>query len=190
MNNDTGVSVLNQTTGKLTGVITDYIELAKNCLQGETLAFELRGYDTRSEQLEALRNNEIDLIFHVSQNPYSAETNGFVLSDTVWTFNMAATTARDSFDESAKNSVAIAKDNFALKTYIYHNYPQWTIIEYWYSSKRADYADRSYIYLPTPQNLSTKSARAVENLNRPGAVTLPCWGHFGGKVTRLLPLLP
>lgn len=29
MNNDTGVSVLNQTTGKLTGVITDYIELAK-----------------------------------------------------------------------------------------------------------------------------------------------------------------
>lgn len=29
LNNDTGVSVLNQTTGKLTGVITDYIELAK-----------------------------------------------------------------------------------------------------------------------------------------------------------------
>ena len=26
----------------------------------------------------------------------------------------------------------------------------------WYSSRRADYADRSYIYLPTPQNLSTK----------------------------------
>ena len=60
----------------------------------------------------------------------------------------------------------------------------------WYSSKRADYADRSYIYLPTPQNLSTKSARTVENLNRPGAVILPFWGHFGVKVTRLLPLLP
>ena len=26
----------------------------------------------------------------------------------------------------------------------------------WYSSKRADYADQSYFYLPTPQNLSTK----------------------------------
>ena len=60
----------------------------------------------------------------------------------------------------------------------------------WYSSKRADDADRSYFYLPTPQNLSTKSARAVENLNRPGAVILPFWGHFGVKVTRLLPLLP
>lgn len=129
LNNDTGVSVLNQTTGRLTGVITDYVELARNCLQGETLKFELKGYDTRTEQLEALHNNEIDLIFHVSQNPYSAEMNRFVLSDTVWTFNMAATMARNSFNESAENSVAIAKDNFALKAYISYNYPQWTIIE-------------------------------------------------------------
>ena len=60
----------------------------------------------------------------------------------------------------------------------------------WYSSKRADYADRSYIYLPTPQNLSTKSARAVEKFSRPGAVILPFWGHFGVKATRPLPLFP
>ena len=57
----------------------------------------------------------------------------------------------------------------------------------WYSSKQVD---RSYFYLPTPQNLSTKSARAVEKFNRPGAVILPFWGHFGVKVTGLLPLLP
>ena len=57
-------------------------------------------------------------------------------------------------------------------------------------SKRADYADRFYFYLPTPQNLSTKSARTVEKLNRPGAVVLPFWGHFGVKVTSLLPLFP
>ena len=60
----------------------------------------------------------------------------------------------------------------------------------WYSSRRADYTDRSYIYLPTPQDLSTKSARAVEKFSRPGAVILPFWGHFGVKVTSLLPLLP
>ena len=61
---------------------------------------------------------------------------------------------------------------------------------YWYSSKRADYTDRSYFYLSTPQDLSTKSARSVEKFNRPGAVILPFWGHFGVKVTSLLPLLP
>ena len=60
----------------------------------------------------------------------------------------------------------------------------------WYSSRRADYTDRSYIYLPTPQNLSTKSARAVEKFSRPGAVIFPFWGHFGVKVSSLLPLLP
>ena len=60
----------------------------------------------------------------------------------------------------------------------------------WYSSRRADYADRSYINLPTPQNLSTKSARAVEKFSHPGAVVLPFWGHFGVKITRSLPLLP
>ena len=66
-------------TGELTGVIKDYVELAKDCLQGQTLEFDLKGYDTRNEQLQALHIGEIDLIFHVSQNPYSAETNGFVL---------------------------------------------------------------------------------------------------------------
>ena len=39
----------------------------------------------------------------------------------------------------------------------------------WYSSRQADYTDRSYFYLPTPQNLSTKSARTVEKFSRPGA---------------------
>ena len=60
----------------------------------------------------------------------------------------------------------------------------------WYSSRRVDYTDRSYFYLPTPQNLSTKSTRTVEKFNRPGAVVLPFWGHFGVKVTSLLPLFP
>ena len=60
----------------------------------------------------------------------------------------------------------------------------------WYSSRQADRTDRSYIYLPTRQNLSTKSARTVEKFNRPGAVILPFWGHFGVKLTKKLPLLP
>ena len=34
----------------------------------------------------------------------------------------------------------------------------------WYLSRQADRTDRSYFYLPTPQNLSTKSARAHQQL--------------------------
>ena len=114
----------------MTGVITDYVDLAENCLQGQTLEFELNGYDTRSELLQALQDGRIDLIFHANQNPYFAETNGFALSDTLLTLNMAAITAKDSFDENKENIVAVEKDNFALKAYLSYNYPQWEVVEY------------------------------------------------------------
>lgn len=130
LNEDTGVSVINPSTGELAGVITDYVTMAENCLQGQTLKFELKGYDTRNAQLDALHEEEIDLIFHVSQNPYFAETNQFVLSDTVWVFNLAATTARDTFNENNRNLVAVSKDNFALKAYLSYNYPNWRMVEY------------------------------------------------------------
>ena len=130
LNQDGGVSSVNPSTGKLTGVITDYVDLAQNCLQGQTLRFELKGYDTRSELLQALHDGKIDLIFHANQNPYFAETNGFSLSDTLLTLNMAAITAKNSFDENNENIATIEKDNFALKAYLSYNYPQWKIMEY------------------------------------------------------------
>ena len=130
LNQDGGVSSVNPSTGKLTGVITDYVDLAQNCLQGQTLRFELKGYDTRSELLQALHDGKIDLIFHANQNPYFAETNGFALSDTLLTLNMAAITAKNYFDENKENIAAVEKDNFALKAYLSYNYPQWKIMEY------------------------------------------------------------
>lgn len=41
----------------------------------------------------------------------------------------------------------------------------------------------AYFYLPAAQNLSTKSAPAVENFSSRGAVIFAFWGHFGVKVT-------
>ena len=130
LNQDGGNSIVDPSTGKLTGVITDYVDLAENCLQGQTLEFELKGYDTRSELLQALQDGKIDLIFHTNQNPYFAETKGVALSDTLLTLNMAAITAKDSFDENKENTVAVEKDNFSLKAYLSYNYPKWEIIEY------------------------------------------------------------
>ena len=36
LNQDGGISSVDPSTGKLTGVITDYVDLAENCLQGQT----------------------------------------------------------------------------------------------------------------------------------------------------------
>ena len=130
LNQDGGISSVDPSTGKLTGVITDYVNFAENCLQGQTLKFELKGYDTRSELLQALQDGKIDLIFHANQNPYFAETNGFSLSDTLLTLNMAAITAKNSFDENNENIAAVEKDNFVLESYLSYNYPQWEVREY------------------------------------------------------------
>ena len=84
---DPGISMLEEGSGKLTGVLTDYIS-PKDSLGDQTLEFELHGFDTLEEEIDALKNEDIDFIFHFTQNPYIAEESGFVLSNTVLAFNL------------------------------------------------------------------------------------------------------
>ena len=130
LRNDPGISYYESETNQLSGVITDYVQFASDCLDNQHLEFELVGYDSMGEEVQALKDGSIDLIFHFTQNPYIAEQNGFVLSNTVLAFNMAAVTQQNYFDETAENSVAIAKDDLLAKWYVSYNYPDWNIIEY------------------------------------------------------------
>ena len=130
VNGDSGVSDLIAKTMQLRGVLMDYILTAADCLDNQALEFELYGFNTQQEQLQALQDGQIDMIFHFSQNPYAAEENGFVLSDTVFSANMAAVTAKSYFDESAANTVAIQKDDLRTKWTVAYNYPNWEILEY------------------------------------------------------------
>lgn len=130
LNEDSGVSVLDGRTRKVSGIINDYIQYASDCLGKQALKFSLVGFHSREEQMQALKENKIDMIFHVSQNPDAAERNGYILSDTAWTFNLVALTKKKYFDENAANSIAVTKDDFALKNYISYNYPKWKIKEY------------------------------------------------------------
>ena len=129
LNGDTGVSDFDTGTGEMIGVLADYIRYAADCLDHQTLEFEMVGFDSQEELIQALKDGTIDFIFHFSQIPYAAEQNGFILSNTVWTDNMAAVTAREYFDENAENTVAVEKDDFLLKWYLAYNYPGWTTIE-------------------------------------------------------------
>ncbi|MBU5481105.1 response regulator [Blautia sp. MSJ-19] len=130
LKNDGGISTLHPDTGEVTGVISDYTLLAENCLYGQTLKFELVGFDSRNDLPDALHNGEIDMIFYVAQNPNSAEARGYDLSDTTWTANMAVITSQDVFDETKENTVAILAGKISLQSYISRNYPKWNITEY------------------------------------------------------------
>ncbi len=130
LKNEAGISLLQAETGEVVGMINDYIQYAADCLGDHALAFDLVGFDSQDDEVQALKDGEIDMIFHVAQNPNAAEENNFSLSNTVWSANLAAITTKTYFDENAENTIAVPKDKLALKWYISYNYPHWNMIEY------------------------------------------------------------
>lgn len=130
LKHDAGFSSFDEANGKLVGVVNDYIKFATDCLGKQALKFELVGFDAQAEEIQALKDKKIDMIFHFSENPFFAEQNGFVLSNRVLTLPLAVYTAQDYFNENAENTVAIEKGNPLLRWHISYNYPQWKFVEY------------------------------------------------------------
>ena len=129
LKNDSGFSNIDDENGEMIGVINDYITFAAEALGDQKLPFETVGFDSQKEQMQALKDGDIDMIFHFTQNPCIAEQNDFALSNTVLSLSMAAVTTQDYFNENEKKSVAIEKENLLFKWYISYNYPEWKIIE-------------------------------------------------------------
>ena len=130
LKNDGGFSSFDKNTGKLVGVINDYVKFAQDCLGKQALKFELVGFESQHEEMQALRDKKIDVIFHFSNNKFAAERNEFILSNTVLTLPLAVFTGQEYFDENAENKVAIEKNNYLLKWHIAANYPKWRFMEY------------------------------------------------------------
>ena len=128
--NDVGASVINPSSGKVTGAITDYIQYAVECLGKQDLTFTLMGYDSYEEEIEALKKNEIDMIFHFNQHPNAMEKYHFACTNTTWTYNLIAVTNKPHFNENDENRVAISKDNMSFREHIEYYYPHWKILEY------------------------------------------------------------
>ena len=127
---DVGVSLANAESGEPTGILNDYISLASNCMGEKSIEFQTTGFDSQEEELQALKDNRIDMIFHMNQNPYEAEQNDIILSNIVFEVNVAVITGVKKFDENKENTVAVSKNNLLGKWYISFNYPFWKIKEY------------------------------------------------------------
>ena len=130
LKNDVGISLVDAESEEPVGIINDYISLASGCLEDRNIEFQLTGFDSQEEELQALKDNRIDMIFHMNQNPYEAEQNDIILSNTVFEFNLAVITGVKKFDENKENTVAVSKNNLLGKWYISFNYPFWKIKEY------------------------------------------------------------
>ena len=126
---DSGVSTFDPATGEFTGVITDYIQFAADCLGNQKLEFQLVGYDSKEAELDALKSGEIDMIFHCDQNPNLAEEYHFACTNTTWTSNLMAVTNKQHFNENNVNRIAVPQNKLSLKKYLAFYYPQWEIVD-------------------------------------------------------------
>ena len=129
LTSDSGVSTFDPATGEFTGVITDYIQFAADCLGNQELEFQLVGYDSKEAELDALKSGEIDMIFHVDQSPNLAEEYHFACTNTTWTSNLMAVTNKQHFNENNVNRIAVPQNKLSLKKYLAFYYPQWEIVD-------------------------------------------------------------
>ena len=129
LNNDPAIFSMDEETGKLTGMLAEYISYAKDCLGNQTLEFNIQAYDNYDEMIQALQNREIDMIFYAGRNPYFAEQNGYALTNTAWTYSLMAVTDEEKFDENKVHTVAVPKEKYALKQHIAFSYPEWKLVD-------------------------------------------------------------
>ena len=130
LNNDPAIFSMDETTGKLTGMLSEYVSYAKGCLGNQTLKFNIQDYDDYDEMLQALQNHEIDMIFYAGRNPDIAEKKGYALTNTAWSYNLMAVTDEKNFDEGNVYTVAVPKEKEALKQQLTFSYPQWNLVDY------------------------------------------------------------
>ena len=130
MDNAPSVFSMDEETGRLTGTLSEYISYAVDCLGNQTLKFDIQAYENYEEMLQALQDYEIDMIYYVGRNPDFAEKHGFTLTNAAWTYSLMAVTDEQHFNENEVYTVAVPRENEALKQHIVFSYPQWRLVTY------------------------------------------------------------
>ena len=129
LDNDSVVFSMDKKSGEIRGTLSEYISYAKDCLGNHTLKFDIEAFDDYDKMIEALQNNEIDVIYYASRNSNVAEKKGYALSNTAWTYNLIAVTNKEDFNENDSYVVAVPKNKVALKQHIAYNYPHWKLVD-------------------------------------------------------------
>lgn len=130
LNNDPAIFSLDKENEQLAGMLAEYISYAKDCLGNQMLEFNIQDYADYDEMLQALQDQEINVIFYAGRNPDLAEKKGYALTNTAWTYSLMAVTDEKNFDEDKAYTVAVPKEKDALKQHLAFNYPQWKLVDY------------------------------------------------------------
>ena len=187
LNNDPAIFSMDEETGKLTGMLSEYVSYAKDCLGNQTLKFNIQEYEDYSKMFQALQEHEIDMIFYAGRNPDLAEKKGYTLTNTAWTYSLMAVTDKKYFNEDESYTVAVPKEQEALKQHIAFSYPQWKLVDY---DSLADAADTVMNKIADCFLMGTSQAMIYDNNRDFKSVPLTktmeaCFAVSGGEGTLL-----
>ena len=120
-------------TGELTGVLKDYLDLASSCLPNVHITFQSVCYPTAESAMEALRKGEIDCVFPSNLKGYEAERLGVVMSPSMVDSEMYAVVRSSDpniFDKEGDVVVAVNGGNTNYDAFLGRNYPSWKRVYY------------------------------------------------------------
>ena len=117
-------------TGKLTGALQDYLEIASSRVKNAKLSFEPVPFDDVDTALDALRKGEIDCVFPVSYTDYDAEKAGILVTDPPMHAEMFAVIRKRHRKYSLKDieSVAHVKGHHYHENFLKKHFPRWKVV--------------------------------------------------------------
>ena len=118
-------------TGKLTGALKDYLEIASSKVKNAKLFFEPVPIDGAEDALQALRKGEVDCIFPVSFTDHDGERLGVLVTDPPMHAEMYAVMKkghRKNYSLKEIESVAYAKGYHYHENFLKKYFPKWKVV--------------------------------------------------------------
>ena len=110
--------------GELTGILSSITQVMKENFHME---LETVGFQSGTELMEALEDGTVDMIFPVTGNSFSAEKNGWALSNPLAKSSMTAIFSGE-YHSGIFNRIAVTRDSIAQSVYVKLYYPDAELI--------------------------------------------------------------
>ena len=120
-------------TGKLTGGLKDYLEIASSKVKNAKLLFEPVPIPGAEDALEALRKGEVDCIFPVSFTDYDGEKFGVLVTDPPMHAEIYAVMKkghRKNYSLKEIESVSYVKGYHYHENFLKKYFPKWKVVFY------------------------------------------------------------
>lgn len=120
-------------SGKLTGILEDYLDYASRCIANVRLEFEPVPFPSTQAAFDALSRGDVDCVFPANIDTYEGEKRGLLLTRPLANTNVLAIVRKadlDFFSGREHVIVAVNKDNPNYDSFLSISFPGWKAIYY------------------------------------------------------------